>query len=61
MVGSPTYMSPEQMRASRGVDARSDIWSLGVVLYELLTGEPHFRAKPWRRSSPPSCTTLPHR
>ncbi len=37
LMGSPAYMSPEQMRASRDVDARSDIWSLGVVLHELLT------------------------
>jgi serine/threonine-protein kinase len=38
LMGSPAYMSPEQMKASRDVDARSDIWSLGVVLHELLTG-----------------------
>jgi serine/threonine-protein kinase len=37
VMGSPLYMSPEQMRSSRTVDARSDIWALGVVLYELLT------------------------
>ena len=37
-LGSPVYMSPEQIRSSEGVDARTDIWSLGCVLYELLTG-----------------------
>ena len=38
LMGSPFYMSPEQLESSRDVDQRSDIWSLGVVLYELLTG-----------------------
>ena len=38
VLGSPVYMSPEQMTSSRRVDARSDIWSLGIVLYRLVSG-----------------------
>ena len=38
MLGSPLYMSPEQLRSSKNVDARADIWAMGVILYELLTG-----------------------
>ncbi len=37
IMGSPYYMSPEQLRASRDVDTRADIWSLGVILYQLVT------------------------
>jgi Protein kinase domain/GAF domain len=39
VIGSPAYMAPEQMIASSNVDARADIWSMGVVLYELLSGQ----------------------
>jgi serine/threonine-protein kinase len=38
IVGSPLYMSPEQINASRDVDGRSDVWSLGVILHQLVTG-----------------------
>jgi eukaryotic-like serine/threonine-protein kinase len=42
VLGSPVYMSPEQLRNAKDIDARADIWSLGVVAYELLTGKPPF-------------------
>jgi len=43
LVGSPSYMSPEQFIDSDDIDARTDIWAVGVSLFELLTGVPPFR------------------
>lgn len=45
MMGSPYYMSPEQMTSSRDVDARTDVWALGVILHQLLTGNVPFGGK----------------
>lgn len=39
VIGSPVYMSPEQLLGKKTVDARSDVWQLGVILHELLTGD----------------------
>jgi serine/threonine-protein kinase len=62
VVGSPAYMSPEQLKDAHGVDHRADIWSLGVALYEALAGR-----HPWHGRSSLSelilaiCTEpLPH-
>ena len=45
MMGSPNYMSPEQLRESKSVDARADIWALGVILYELIAGKLPYAAE----------------
>ncbi len=44
MMGSPLYMSPEQLKSSKNVDARADQWALGVILYELIAGAVPFNA-----------------
>jgi serine/threonine-protein kinase len=46
VMGSPSYMAPEQLRAARDADERADIWSLGVILYEVITG-----CLPWNADS----------
>jgi serine/threonine-protein kinase len=54
VMGSPHYMAPEQLRATRDADARTDLWALGAVLHELLSGHPPFRGD----SVPEICATV---
>ncbi len=42
LMGSPLYMSPEQMRSAKDVDTQTDLWALGVILFELMTGRAPF-------------------
>ncbi|HKY40479.1 MAG TPA: protein kinase [Polyangiaceae bacterium] len=56
LIGSPLYMAPEQMRSAKDVDIRADIWSLGAMLYEMLTGRPPYTGE----SIPQLCAALLH-
>ena len=66
LMGSPRYMSPEQMLSAKDVDARTDVWALGVILYELVTGKPVWHADTMQGlcaliASTPAPSLLPRR
>jgi eukaryotic-like serine/threonine-protein kinase len=51
VIGSPAYMSPEQLRGDRSVDARADVWALAIVLYEMITGRRPFEGEGYQAAS----------
>ena len=65
VIGTPTYMAPEQMVSARSTDPRSDIWSIGVVMYQLLAGRPPFEAETYAQlvlqvgTAPPAALHVP--
>jgi serine/threonine-protein kinase len=59
ILGSPAYMAPEQCRGAGHVDARSDIYSLGCVMYEMATGHPPFTCANFTEYVVAHATTLP--
>jgi len=60
MLGSPLYMSPEQVRGHKSIDHRADLWSLGIVLYEALAGRtPHQDAETLGELIITICSELP--
>jgi serine/threonine-protein kinase len=54
LMGSPLYMSPEQLRSSKNVDKRADVWSLGIIIYEMLGGRAPFDGE----TLPEVCTRI---
>ena len=54
LLGTPVYMSPEQCRGAGDVDHRSDIYSLGCMLFEMLAGQPPFNCRASASSSTPT-------
>jgi len=59
MLGTPYYMSPEQVRGSRSLDQRTDLWSLAVIAFECLTGELPFRGESMGDIVVQICTASP--